>query len=195
MRRELIISYAGHGVLILIFFFASAFSRPKVSPQKVYMVKVIAAPQPKVVEQPEKQVEEKPKAAIKAEPKPTKRHKPKPKVEKPKVEPKKTSPTGKGHITVDGSAFADDFYLNLVYMKVYRNWVPQSIGREISATIYFIIMRDGRVKDAKVEKRSGVASFDQAALRTVLEASPFPELPDSYRGDHLGIHFEFVHNP
>ena len=80
-------------------------------------------------------------------------------------------------------------------MKVYRNWVPQSIGREISATIYFIIMRDGRVKDAKVEKRSGVASFDQAALRTVLEASPFPELPDSYRGDHLGIHFEFVHNP
>ena len=195
MRRELIISYAGHGVLILIFFFASAFSRPKVSPQKVYMVKVIAAPQPKVVEQPEKQVEEKPKAAIKAEPKPTKRHKPKPKVEKPKIEPKKTSPTGKGHITVDGSAFADDFYLNLVYMKVYRNWVPQSIGREISATIYFIIMRDGRVKDAKVEKRSGVASFDQAALRTVLEASPFPELPDSYRGDHLGIHFEFVHNP
>ncbi|MCD6501498.1 TonB family protein [bacterium] len=195
MRRELIISYAGHGVLILIFFFASAFSRPKVSPQKVYMVKVIAAPQPKVVEQPEKQVEEKPKAAIKAEPKPTKRHKPKPKVEKPKIEPKKTSPTGKGHITVDGSAFADDFYLNLVYMKVYRNWVPQSIGREISATIYFIIMRDGRVKDAKVEKRSGVASFDQAALRTVLEASPFPELPESYRGDHLGIHFEFVHNP
>ena len=194
MRRELIISYACHAALILIFIFTSAFSRPKEPPQKIYTVKIIAAPQPKVLRQPE--VEPEPKNIIETKPEPAKKKKPKPKpVEPPKTEPKKTSQTGKGHISIDGADFANDLYLNLIYMKVYRNWIPPSIGKEIAATIYFRILRSGDVKDAKIEKRSGVQSFDRNALRTILSSSPFPELPEDYSGDHLGVHFEFVHNP
>ncbi len=200
MRRELIISYASHAFLIVLALIVSAFSRPMRPPDKVYSVKIIAAPQPKTVQraedkpQPEPKPEEKPVVETKPEQtqtKPSTKTVPRP---EPKPEPKETSPRGEGHITVDGQDFKDDYYLNLIYMKVYRNWLPPSTGRKLTATVYFRILRNGEVKNAKVEKRSGVSNYDQKALRTVLVSSPFPELPESYTGDHLGVHFEFVHN-
>ncbi|HHS50164.1 MAG TPA: hypothetical protein ENN07_03525, partial [candidate division Zixibacteria bacterium] len=53
MRRELLISYSAHAVLILFFVLVSAFSRPMELPQRVYSVRIVAAPQPEVVRQPE----------------------------------------------------------------------------------------------------------------------------------------------
>lgn len=197
LRRELIISYSAHVFFVFIAFLLSAFSRPTKPPETVYSVRIIAAPQAKTIDKPEVERKPEPRPAVDAipEPEPT-RIKPEPKpAKKPRVEPKKTSPTGTGHITIDGSDFRDDFYLNLIYMKVYRNWIPPPGGRELKAVIYFRITRDGQVKNAKVEKRSSSANFDQKALRTILVSSPFPELPEDYSGDHLGIHFEFEHNP
>ncbi|RKZ29873.1 hypothetical protein DRQ36_07305 [bacterium] len=196
MRRELIISYAAHGFIILLAFIFTAFSRPMKLPEKVYSVKIVAAPQPKTVKQPKEkpipEPEEKPQIETRPEPKPQRKPEPPPRNE---PEPRRTTPTGKGHVTVDGADFKDDYYLNLIYMKVYRNWIKPTTGRELTATIYFKIARNGEVKDAKVEKRSGSASYDQKALRTILASSPFPELPDNYTSDHLGVHFEFAHRP
>ncbi len=203
MRRELIISYASHALLIVIFMFISAFSKSKEPPQKVYSVRILAAPQPEVVQRVDQAPEEEPepKDVIQAVPEPKAKPKPKPKTEpkpkqaeKPTVKPKETSTSGEGHITVDGT-FNDDFYLNLIYMKVYRNWIPPSTSAELKATVFFRILPNGNVEGAKVEVRSGMSSYDQLALRTVLASAPFPELPDHYSSDHLGIHFEFVHNP
>jgi len=196
LRREFLISCIGHIAIVLIAFLVSAFTKPMELPQKVYTVKIIAAPRPEAIEKSEVKPEPEPVPEIQAEPKPVPKPKPKPKSEPKPQEPEdKTSPTGKGHITVDGPDLVDDFYLNLIYMKVYRNWIPPSTGRKLSTTIYFLITRGGQVKNAKVEKRCGTPSFDQKALRTVLSASPFPDLPESYTGDHLSIHCEFVHNP
>ncbi len=206
MKRELVISYSAHAVIIIIAFLISAFSRPMKLPDKVYNVRIIAAPQPEraVVEEkpeepePEEESKPEPKPQIETRPEPKPAPKPKEKPEpKPSQapEPKKTSPQGTGHITVDGNDFQDDYYLNLIYMKVYRNWLPPVSGREIRATVYFRILRSGEITDAKVENRSGSSNYDQRALRTILASAPFPELPESYTGDHLGVHFEFVHNP
>lgn len=204
MKRELIISYVAHATIILIAFLASAFSRPIEPPAKVYNVKIIAAPQPEetVVEEkepePEKIPEPEPEPEIETQPEPKPepepQKEPEPKLEKT-PEPEETSPKGTGHITVDGQDFENDYYLNLIYMKVYRNWLPPVSGRELSATVYFKILRSGEVKDARIEKRSGSMNYDQRALRTILVSAPFPELPQDYTSDHLGVHFEFVHNP
>ncbi len=173
-------------------------------PSKVYNVRIIAAPQPErtVVEEkkpePEEAPEPEPKPEIETQPEP----KPEPKHEKqpePKpsetTKPKETSPKGTGHITVDGQDFQNDYYLNLIYMKVYRNWLPPVSGRELKATVYFRILKNGEIENTKVEKRSGSLNYDQRALRTILVSAPFPELPQDFSGDHLGVHFEFVHNP
>jgi len=208
LKRELIISYSAHAIIIIIAFLITAFSRPMKLPDKVYSVQIVAAPQPepKKVEEkkpePEPEPEEipepepKPQIETKPEPKPNPKPQPKPEPKPAEVpKPKQTSPQGTGHITVDGQNFKDDYYLNLIYMKVYRNWLPPVSGREMTATIYFKILRSGDVKDAKVEKRSGASTFDERALRTILVSAPFPELPETYTGDHLGVHFEFIHNP
>lgn len=202
MRRGLLISYACHAFLIVLAFLFSAFSKPLKPPDKVYSVKIVAAPQPETVRKPDKEPEQEiepepvPEIEAKPEPKPVRKpqEKPEPKPQET-PEPKNTSSRGTGHITVDGDDFKDDYYLNLIYMKVYRNWLPPTSGREQTATVYFRILRDGEAVDAKVEKRSGSSSFDQRALRTILVSAPFPELPQTYTGDHLGVHFEFVHNP
>ncbi len=194
MRRELLISYTAHGVLILLAFIITAFSKPMKLPEKVYNVRIIAAPRPEVTKPIETKPEEKQDIEAVPEPKPISKPEPKP-APKPPPEPQRTTEGGQGHITVDGADFKDDYYLNLIYMKVYRNWIAPATGKKLSTTIYFQITKVGEVKNAKIETRSGSSSYDQKALRTVLASSPFPELPQSYTGDHLGVHFEFVHNP
>lgn len=188
-------------------FVMSAFTLPRKLPEKAYSVRIIAAPQPKIIEpeikeepklEPEPKPEPEPVPQIQAQPEPSEQKRKQPKKEptpKPaQVKPKETSPIGTGHITIDGPQLANDYYLNLIYMKVYRNWIPPSTSARLSATIYFWITRDGEVRNAKVEKRSGNNAFDEQALRTILASSPFPELPAEYSRDHLAVHFEFVHN-
>ena len=38
---------------------------------------------------------------------------------------------------------------------------------------------------------SGNGTFDRAALRAVMEASPLPPLPFAYNGTFLGVHLTF----
>jgi len=182
----------------------TGFSKPQLPPQKVYSVKILAAPQP---ETPKVKPEPEPKQEVEPEPEPVIEPEPEaqPKVEtKPKEKPKeKEKPSqkknentqGEGHITVDGADFDNDYYLGLIYRKVYRNWITPSTASKLSATVYFQLTREGEVENARLEKRSGSPSYDRKALRTILASSPFPGLPDDYNGDMLGIHFEFTHNP
>ena len=57
--------------------------------------------------------------------------------------------------------------------------------------MHFVIERDGRIHDAAVEAESGNGTFDRAALRAVLEASPLPPLPFGYSGAYLGVRLIF----
>ena len=53
---------------------------------------------------------------------------------------------------------------------------------------------NGDVVDVTIELSSGVAAFDQSALRAVLSSSP-PPLPLEYTGNQLGIHLQFQYLP
>jgi TonB family protein len=51
----------------------------------------------------------------------------------------------------------------------------------------FRILRSGRVGEVKLQESSGNFYFDQAANRSILSSSPFPQLPDEYPREYLEI--------
>ena len=71
-------------------------------------------------------------------------------------------------------------YLALIREKIERNWNPPPGARGIRATVTFKILRSGRVIDASPTQLSGNFYFDQAAMRAILVASPFPPLPEGF---------------
>ena len=66
--------------------------------------------------------------------------------------------------------------------------LAQRRGLEGSGSVRVRIDREGRVLERSVEKTTGEAMLDQAALDMVRRASPFPAVPAEYAGDG----FEFV---
>ena len=91
----------------------------------------------------------------------------------------------------EGGDFPYTIYVNQMLAKIGRSWArPQAAG-ELLAQVYFVIDRDGRVRDTEIERSSGNAAFDRAALRAVIESSPLPPLPFGYSGTWLGVHLTF----
>jgi len=72
-------------------------------------------------------------------------------------------------------------YLEMVRFRIERHKkYPQTArGRNIEGhvTIRFVITPEGGVREAKVVKRSGNKTLDQAALKAVKDAAPFPKPP------------------
>ncbi len=94
--------------------------------------------------------------------------------------------------TVDGAGFGSSYYLSLVFGRIRDVWDnPVEASATLRVTIYFKIMRDGRIIDTRVEKSSSIELFDDAAARAILTSTPFPPLPTEYTGEYLGIHLEF----
>ncbi len=92
---------------------------------------------------------------------------------------------------LEGGDFPYTIYVNQMLGKIGRNWArPQAAG-ELLAQVYFVIERDGRVRDEEIERSSGNAAFDRAALRSIIESSPLPPLPFGYSGTWLGVHLTF----
>ncbi len=100
-------------------------------------------------------------------------------------------PVGAAGVTGVEGDFPYTIYLDRMNALIGRQWLrPQSVSG-ITATVSFVIERDGRVRDAKLETPSGNETFDRAALRAVLEVSPLPPLPFAYNGTYLGVHLTF----
>ena len=53
------------------------------------------------------------------------------------------------------------------------------------------IFRDGTIRLPKVEQSSGSTFYDQAAVRAVVAASPFPPLPSDWSRGSLRVMFRF----
>jgi TonB family protein len=98
-------------------------------------------------------------------------------------------------LQLDIENFEFSYYLVAVRNKVSSNWSPPAgLGTQTTrarTVVYFRIMRNGRVGDAKTESQSGFVLFDQSALRAVLRSEPFPPLPGGFPGGSLGVHFGF----
>ena len=87
--------------------------------------------------------------------------------------------------------FPYTIYIDRMKTLIGQRWLRPQTGSGIVATVSFVIDRDGAIRDAKNEILSGNGTFDRAALRAVLEASPLPPLPFGYNGTYLGVHLTF----
>ena len=92
---------------------------------------------------------------------------------------------------LEGGDFPYTVYIDRMKNLIGSRWLRPQVSGGIGATVYFVIERDGTLRDAKVETPSGNGTFDRAALRAVLESSPLPPLPFGYSGTYLGVHLTF----
>ncbi len=100
-------------------------------------------------------------------------------------------PLGATGVTGLDADFPYTIYIERMKSLIGQRWLRPQVGNGTVVTISFTIDRDGAIRDAKNEISSGNGTFDRAALRAVLEASPLPPLPFGYNGTFLGVHLTF----
>ena len=98
---------------------------------------------------------------------------------------------GSGVTGLEGGDFPYTLYINGMHRRIGSNWFRPQVPAGTSAVIYYRILRDGTIVDAKIETSSGNAVFDRAALSAVRSSSPLTPLPFGYSGTYLGVHLEF----
>jgi protein TonB len=103
------------------------------------------------------------------------------------------SPAGVGALTLDASDFPYAWYLRQVLQKVQSQWQRQNQINEPSQKplVLVEIQRDGSIRIPKIDQSSGNPLYDQAALRAIVEASPFPPLPQDWSRPALRVMFRF----
>lgn len=92
---------------------------------------------------------------------------------------------------IEGGEFPYTIYIERMKTLIGQHWLRPQISGTPVATVYFVIERDGSVRDVRVETPSNVPAFDRAAQRAILESSPLPPLPFGYAGTYLGVHLKF----
>jgi TonB family protein len=100
-------------------------------------------------------------------------------------------PVGSAGVTGLEGDFQYPLYIEQMKRLIGAHWTRPAAGDRASATVYFVIDRDGTIRDVKQEIVSGSGLYDRAALRAVLESSPLPPLPFGYNGTFLGVHLKF----
>lgn len=88
------------------------------------------------------------------------------------------------------------WYVETIRRKVWQNWViPMHAlppGTRARVVIRFEISRDGSVESTpQVLESSSISLLDQSGYGAVVRAAPFPPLPESFRGEKLGVRFGF----
>jgi periplasmic protein TonB len=103
------------------------------------------------------------------------------------------SPQGSGPVTLEVD-FPYAWYIQAVHRKISQHWDDQAHDGT-QPVIVFEIGRNGQVGRVTVEKTSGNALYDQAAMRAVQNANPFPELPADFNAPLLRVHLSFGYAP
>jgi TonB family protein len=89
-------------------------------------------------------------------------------------------------------------YANLIKERIKGKWyIPSNLkNSQGHTTIIFYIGKDGRYSNARIEPSasSGNNSLNLAALKAIMDSSPFPPLPKNYPGDHVGAKFVLSYN-
>jgi TonB family protein len=103
------------------------------------------------------------------------------------------STAGVGSLTIDVTDFPHAWYLRQVLAKVQERWQSQKRTSEPDQKplVWVEINRDGSIATPRIERSSGNTFYDQAALRAIVEASPFPQLPADWSKPSLRILFNF----
>ncbi len=98
--------------------------------------------------------------------------------------------------TVDNVSFDYPYWFTQAFNKIGGNYhIRVNFGQPLVCTIYFQVIRSGRVIEARVENSSGVPEFDEICLRAVENSAPFPPLPRSFIDEIIGITLPFKYDP
>jgi protein TonB len=98
---------------------------------------------------------------------------------------------GTGVTGIEGGDFPYTLYIENMKRLIGAHWFRPQVSGPVTATVYFVVNRDGTIRDGKIETASGNGAFDRAALRAILESSPLPPLPFAYSGTYIGVHLTF----
>jgi TonB family protein len=104
---------------------------------------------------------------------------------------------GLGAKVEGGEALGYSYYLNVVLTRISDNWLNPYAGEAnvLTATVVFVIERDGTVTGVQVEKKSGDAAYDASCERALLVLDKLPPLPPEFTGPRLKLHLEFEQKP
>jgi len=191
MKKEVLVSFVGHLVLVGAVTLAGALKlgRPKSHPPML-VVQLIGsgAPQPVVESPTAKVLEPKPKAQVKPEPEPE---------PKPENQSGVVKKHGLGARIEGADALGYAYYLNTILAKIGDNWANPYAGQNktFTATVYFVVEKDGRITEVKLEKGSGNAAYDASTTRALLVTQQLPALPPEFTGPRLKLHLEFEYKP
>jgi len=201
-------SFFLHAALVAIALFLYMAVTPKINVPPFYQVKLVGLPaeSPPVPAEETQKAESKPQQlAKKSAPKPTKAVPPKaampellqqkPKTTKPETAQEAQEPVSSAPVKAGGksegvavSTGSEDFkfppYLVAIRDKIESNWNPPPVAKGAKAKIQFTVLRSGRVGEVKLQDSSGNFYFDQAAVRAILQSSPFPHMPEDFYKDY-----------
>lgn len=98
---------------------------------------------------------------------------------------------GSGVTGLEGGDFPYTLYIAGMHRRIGSNWFRPPAATGITTVIYFRILRDGTISEARIETSSGNGTFDRAALSAVRSSNPLTPLPFAYNGNYLGVHLTF----
>jgi periplasmic protein TonB len=96
-----------------------------------------------------------------------------------------------------GGAFGNRFgwYSDLLIQRVSQKWRTEDVDARLQTAppviVTFVIRRDGSAGNVRILQTSGNRNLDYSAQRAVIEAAPFPPLPQGYERDSAEIEFWF----
>ena len=84
-------------------------------------------------------------------------------------------------------------FMNEMQVQIKRAWFPPRSGEAHHAKVAFKVSKDGYVSDISFIEHASSPTADDAALRALKNATPFPKLPDG-APDKVDVEFSFDYN-
>lgn len=100
-------------------------------------------------------------------------------------------------IFFDTKGFDFGPYADKVVRKVRENWfVPMNAYLGMKGVVHFrfYIHRDGSISELQMVESSGIGAYDRSARLAVTGTVPYPQLPEEFTEDKVGVNFFFYYN-
>ncbi|MDR2708770.1 MAG: TonB family protein [Elusimicrobiota bacterium] len=96
-------------------------------------------------------------------------------------------------VAFDDKSFEYSYYNRIIINKISRFWEWAGDFKSLTVIVFFKINKDGSVdaNSLKISKSSGNKKFDENAQSAIVRASPFGPLPSAFKGESIGVYFEF----
>lgn len=98
-------------------------------------------------------------------------------------------------LVLDNETFEYEWYKARIEQSLKANWRKPLLSRVTSASVHFVILDDGNVKDVTIVKSSGNTEFDRSVLKAIYDSQPFPKFPPAYTSKTLGVLYTFELEP